>query len=93
MTELTEALTAGGGSKITMDRLEQSIKTLKNLFIERHETIEVRQQQFKLKIIITITFCRIWLQHQRRKSSLLVLISLILEFSECNSILFYKTFY
>ena len=52
VTELTEALTAGGGSKITMDRLEQSIKTLKNLFIERHETIEVRQQPLKMKIII-----------------------------------------
>ena len=43
MTELTEALTNGGGSKITMDRLEQSINTLKNLFIERQTTIEVRQ--------------------------------------------------
>ena len=41
MTELTAALTSGGGSKITMDRLEQSIKTLKNLFIERQTTIEV----------------------------------------------------
>merc|ERR1712026_16533 len=40
MTELTEALTNGGGSKITMDRLEQSINTLKNLFIERQTTIE-----------------------------------------------------
>ena len=43
MTELTAALTNGGGSKITMDRLEQSINTLKSLFIERQTTIEVGQ--------------------------------------------------
>ena len=42
VTELTEALTSGGGSKITMDRLEQSINTLKSLFIERQTTIQVR---------------------------------------------------
>merc|ERR1712079_250904 len=40
VTELTEALTSGGGSKITMDRLEQSINTLKSLFIERQTTIQ-----------------------------------------------------
>ena len=40
VTELTAALTSGGGSKITMDRLEKSISTLKSLFIERQETIE-----------------------------------------------------
>merc|ERR1712117_462337 len=40
VSELTAALTSGGGSKITMDRLEESIKTLKGLFIERRSTIE-----------------------------------------------------
>ena len=35
VSELTAAITNGGGSKITMDRLEQSIKTLKDLFLER----------------------------------------------------------
>ena len=43
VSELTAALTSGGGSKITMDRLEESIKTLKGLFIERRSTIEVFQ--------------------------------------------------
>ena len=40
VTELTAALTSGGGSKITMDGRETSISTLKSLFIERQETIE-----------------------------------------------------
>ena len=40
VTELTAALTSGGGSKITMDRLEKSITTLKGLFIERQTTLE-----------------------------------------------------
>merc|ERR1711882_25856 len=40
VSELTAALTSGGGSKITMDRLEESIRTLKDLFIERRSTIE-----------------------------------------------------
>ena len=49
VTELTAALTNGGGSKITMDRLEQSIKTLKNLFIERQTTIDVSKLLFIYK--------------------------------------------
>jgi len=40
VSELTAALTTGGGSKVTMDRLEQSIKTLKEMFVERRSIIE-----------------------------------------------------
>ena len=58
MTELTAALTNGGGSKITMDRLEQSINTLKGLFIERQTTIEVRQSSTVLMSELIFIFCR-----------------------------------
>ena len=54
MTELTAALTNGGGSKITMDRLEQSINTLKSLFIERQTTIEVGQSSI-ISIVLSLT--------------------------------------
>ena len=40
VSELTTALTNGGGSKVTMDRLEQSINTLKGLFLERESNVE-----------------------------------------------------
>ena len=40
VSELTAALTNGGGSKVTMDRLEQSINTLKGLFLERESNVE-----------------------------------------------------
>ena len=54
VTELTEALTSGGGSKITMDRLEQSINTLKSLFIERQTTIQVSPVTFSVNVMFTI---------------------------------------
>ena len=57
MTELTAALTNGGGSKITMDRLEQSINTLNSLFIERQTTIEVDESIILLlSVLIFILF-------------------------------------
>ena len=54
VTELTEALTSGGGSKITMDRLEQSINTLKSLFIERQTTIQVSPVTFSVNVKFVI---------------------------------------
>ena len=54
VTELTEALTSGGGSKITMDRLEQSINTLKSLFIERQTTIQVSPSNILCNVMFTI---------------------------------------
>ena len=41
VTELTAAITSGGASKITMERLEESIKTLKEMFVEKKTIIEV----------------------------------------------------
>merc|ERR1712117_847746 len=40
VSELTKAITSGGGSKVTMEHLEESIRTLKEMFIERKPVIE-----------------------------------------------------
>ena len=38
VTELTEALTKGASSSVTMERIEESMRTLKNMFLERQAT-------------------------------------------------------
>merc|ERR1712173_92071 len=40
VSELTKAITSGGASKVTMENLEESIRTLKEMFIERKPVIE-----------------------------------------------------
>jgi len=40
VSELTKAITSGGGSKVTMEHLEESIRTLKEMFIESKPAIE-----------------------------------------------------
>ena len=44
-----------------MDRLEQSINTLKNLFIERQTTIEVSNVYLQLRKLYPM-ICRSWLR-------------------------------
>lgn len=41
VSELTEAITKGGASSVTMERLEESIRTLKEMFIEQKPVVEV----------------------------------------------------
>ena len=41
VSELTDAITKGGASSVTMERLEESIRTLKEMFIEQKPVVEV----------------------------------------------------
>ena len=51
VSELTAAITSGGGSKVTMERLEESIRTLKEMFIERKGSIEVRRTGRRMTLL------------------------------------------
>jgi hypothetical protein len=56
VTELTKLLTTGGGSQVTMERLERSIAQLREMFTTRSVYFSVLFLLFSLNFPLTFAF-------------------------------------